>query len=138
MLSQLKAADGATLADPKYQGKGYLVHFWAGWCPPCLVELPEWLEAVKGWSGNQVIGVAVSLDKSWADAGKYFPASMVPVNVISLLDPTLESSQEFGSFQFPETYLLNSKKEIVYKFVGGQNWKDPKLIEFVMKSINSP
>lgn len=37
----LPGLDGETIRLSDYRGKVVFLNFWATWCPPCLVEMPE-------------------------------------------------------------------------------------------------
>jgi len=37
----LVAVDGSKHNLNQYQGKWLVVNYWATWCPPCIVEMPE-------------------------------------------------------------------------------------------------
>jgi thiol-disulfide isomerase/thioredoxin len=55
----LKDKDGAHYKLNDLRGKWVLVNFWAPWCPPCVLELPE-LEALqKQHREIQILAVAV-------------------------------------------------------------------------------
>ena len=45
----------------QWKGKVMVVNFWATWCPPCLVEIPEFIQLQKqyGTQGVQFIGIAI-------------------------------------------------------------------------------
>lgn len=114
---------GKTQRLSSLKGRPVLVHFWASWCPPCLEELPQFLETVKDFEGKGLAFVAISLDKSWQEAEKVLPASAAPSGLLYLLDEAQKTAEDFGSYQFPETYLLDSQGQILEKWVGAQDWK---------------
>ncbi|MCP4765592.1 MAG: TlpA family protein disulfide reductase [Gammaproteobacteria bacterium] len=37
----LTAVDGSQTNIRQYEGKWVVVNYWATWCPPCIVEMPE-------------------------------------------------------------------------------------------------
>jgi thiol-disulfide isomerase/thioredoxin len=53
-----------------YRGKVVLVDFWASWCPECLKEVPNILEAYRQYhdKGFEVIGVCLDDDRRPAEA----------------------------------------------------------------------
>lgn len=56
---QLETLDGekVTLAD--YKGKTVVLNFWATWCKPCLMEIPEFVKFSESHPDIPVLGVAV-------------------------------------------------------------------------------
>jgi thiol-disulfide isomerase/thioredoxin len=57
----LKDLDGKDISLAQYRGKIVLVNFWATWCEPCKVEIPELIELQQkyGAKGFTVLGVAM-------------------------------------------------------------------------------
>ena len=134
---ELKDLSGKVHRLQDFQGHPVIIHFWAGWCPPCLGEISEWIEFAKKLQGKPIQMIAISLDKNWEDAQKILPEKNLPTNVISLLDTEARVADQFGSYQYPETYVLNSRHEIVVKLVGAQRWSTPefsdRLLEILMR-----
>lgn len=133
----LKDAQGKSHRLSDLRGKIVLLHFWASWCPPCLGEIPVWLELAQEFEGKPLSLVAISLDESWEAAHKVLPAEKVPEGVTALLDTKLEVSDRYGSYAFPETYLINERGEIVTKWVGPQDWKSPEFLKLMNSLLNA-
>lgn len=55
----VKDLNGRTVRLSDYRGKVVLVNFWATWCPPCRVEVPDFvkLQREHGKQGLQIIGI---------------------------------------------------------------------------------
>jgi cytochrome c biogenesis protein CcmG/thiol:disulfide interchange protein DsbE len=119
---ELRDRQGATFRSASLRGAPALIHFWASWCAPCLEELPAWFKKVEESSGGALKFVAISLDTQWSDADSVLSKSKVPAGLVLLIDPEQASSESFGSYQFPETYLIDAEGRVLKKWVGAQNW----------------
>jgi thiol-disulfide isomerase/thioredoxin len=38
----------------EWHGKILIINFWATWCPPCLKEIPEFIQLQTEYSGQNV------------------------------------------------------------------------------------
>ena len=45
-----------------YRGRVVLLNFWATWCTPCLVEIPDLVRLRRDFEGEEVSIVGISLD----------------------------------------------------------------------------
>ena len=133
---ELPNSQGKIFKLKELQGKPVIVHFWASWCPPCIEEIPAWLEFTTRWKDKGLGFVAVSLDQNWADAHKILPDTRVPAHVISVLDAESTLPDGFGTYQYPETYLLDSQHKIVSKWVGPQDWEHPSILAALTQALS--
>lgn len=124
---ELPQADGQPFKLETLKGNAVMIHFWASWCAPCLGEIPHWLEFAAEWRGKPVRFVAVSLDRGWPEALRILPMSHLPSNAVSVLDREHSLPDQFGTYQYPETYLLDPQLNIVSKWIGPQEWSGPKI-----------
>ena len=46
-----------------YKGKVVFINFWASWCAPCQVELPELRRLADDYRGKKVAVVAINVDQ---------------------------------------------------------------------------
>lgn len=55
---KLKDISGRHLRLSDYRGKVVLINFWATWCPPCRMEIPDLVRLQRDYGSRlQVIGV---------------------------------------------------------------------------------
>jgi len=122
----LKDANGKDVRLKDFSDSVVIVHFWAQWCAPCLPELPEIQGAAKKLpkdrEGKNIVWLLVSQDESWEQAKKALDTAALTENVVAVLDPEAKLSAEFGTYQFPETYVLSREHGIAAKWIGPQEW----------------
>lgn len=106
-----------------------VLNFWATWCPPCVEEAPSlkrFAEQMRD-SGVTVIGVSVDHD---AQALERFVREMQLTFPIAR-DPDQTVASRYGTFKFPETYIIDSDGKIAEKLTGAVDWQDPKIVAYV-------
>jgi thiol-disulfide isomerase/thioredoxin len=86
------------------KGKVVVIDFFASWCKPCLMEIPEFIEARRAFSEDKVVFIGVSLDQ---DQGEYFRfVKQTPFNFpVHLADPDVMST--FGVKMIPKTLVYD-------------------------------
>lgn len=116
-----------TLKDLK--GKVVMVNFWATWCPPCVEETPslEKLSSDLRKLGVEVIGVSV--DRDPAALKKFISDNHLSFPIAR--DPDQAVASTYGTFQFPETYILDREGRVAEKIIGARDWGDPLMLSFV-------
>jgi peroxiredoxin len=119
-----------TVRLSQFRGKPVLLNFWATWCPPCVQEVPS-LVALQQQMGDKVTVLAVSMDVD-EEAYKNFTTKRMP-GVLTVRDPDHKSSTLFGTFAYPETFLIGRDGKIQRKFIGAVEWNSPDMIEYLNK-----
>ena len=116
-----------TVALRQFRGKPVVLNFWASWCAPCVEEMPSLVQLQK-IVGDKVTIVAVSED---ADDGAYRQfVRDHNVDLLTVRDPKQNTNVLYGTFKFPETYVIDKDGKIVRKFIGATNWTAPDLVEY--------
>jgi cytochrome c biogenesis protein CcmG, thiol:disulfide interchange protein DsbE len=123
-------SDGSQSADlAKLHGKIVVLNFWATWCPPCIEELPSLMELQRRMP--QVAVVAISTDQDEA-AYKRFLADH-HVELTTVRDGQQRVNALYGSFRYPETYVIDRNGMLRRKFIGPQTWTSPEIMEYLAK-----
>ncbi len=132
----LPALNGRPVSLSDFRGKVVMVHFWATWCPPCVEELPTLVPLNQSLAGKDFEMLAVSVDEGGAEAVTSF-MHRNNLNVPVLLDTAHEISSHYGTYKFPETYILDREGIVRYKIIGPRDWRDPGALELLQNMIAS-
>jgi len=107
--------DGVPLDTSTWRGRVTIVNFWATWCAPCQVEVPEFIELQRDHP-NRVQIIGLSLDDS-ADAVREFAAEMGINYPLAIVDPTV--GDLFGGvLALPTSFVIDPEGHIVARHVG--------------------
>jgi peroxiredoxin len=108
-----------------------VLNFWATWCPPCVEETPgleQFAEKMRA-QGVTVIGVSVDQD---AGAVQTFAAQQ-HLSFPIARDSDRSIASRYGTFQFPETYIIDRDGKVAEKLIGAVDWQDPRVSTFVQE-----
>lgn len=111
------------------RGRVVLVNFWATWCPPCVEESPsleKFAELMRN-QGVEVIGISVDQDPSALQ--KFIDQFHVTFTIGR--DPNQELAHRYGTFKYPETYIVDRDGRVAEKIISAIDWQDPRIIAFV-------
>lgn len=120
---------GKTLTRSSFGGKVLVLNFWASWCAPCVEEIPSLIAFQNELAKDGVVVVGVSIDaneklyKQFLDRYK--------VNFATSRDPEANVSASYGTFQIPETYIIDNTGKVREKIIANVNWMDPDLLKRV-------
>jgi cytochrome c biogenesis protein CcmG/thiol:disulfide interchange protein DsbE len=120
-----------TLSLHDFRGQVVVLNFWATWCPPCVEEMPSLVEMQRRMKDKGVTVVAVSVDVD-QNAYQQFRKDH-NVNLLTVRDPNQKSSNLYGTFKFPETYVIDRKGVMRRKFIGAVEWTAPEITDFLGK-----
>lgn len=135
---RLNNSQGKVIQSHHFQGKFKLVHFWASWCPPCVEELPELISLSKKLKEQPIQFILISTDTEWSEALKLARDGEGLNNVSILLDPSSKTAESFGTYQLPETYLLDGTGGVRMKWVGTQKWNSPEAVQGLKGWMSQP
>ena len=99
----------------KYAGKLVLLNFWATWCPPCKMEIPD-LVVLQTRYKEQFVIIGVSVDQDVETVKTFYRENKLNYPVIMASAGLLESYG--GITAIPTSFLVNKNGDAVSKIVG--------------------
>jgi cytochrome c biogenesis protein CcmG/thiol:disulfide interchange protein DsbE len=95
-------------------GEVTIVNMWASWCGPCVQEHPQ-LVALKQQYGLRLVGINYKDEP--AAARRFLARYGNPFDAIGA-DTTGRVAIDWGVYGVPETYVVDGRGRIAFKFVG--------------------
>ena len=99
-------ASGKTVRLADFRGKVVLLNFWATWCPPCMQEIPWFVEYQAKYEADGLVVLGVSMDESGWEAVRPLLAKM-PVNYRIMLGNDAVAREFGGVNSLPSTFLID-------------------------------
>ena len=126
----VKGMDGNAVSLAAARGKVVLLNFWATWCGPCRMEVPDLVELQKKYQDRlQVIGLVV--DDADEDAVRKF-AKRYGINYPVAM-ATDEMRFQFGGVPaLPTSFIIDARGRVVQKHIG---LRDPELYEMEVRAL---
>jgi cytochrome c biogenesis protein CcmG, thiol:disulfide interchange protein DsbE len=113
----------------EYRGQVVVLNFWATWCAPCVEELPSLVEMQRRMKAKGVTVLAVSVDVDEGAYKQFLKDHNVSLNTVR--DPSGKSNGLYGTFKFPETYIIDRNGVMRRKFIGEVDWTAPEIMDFL-------
>jgi len=130
---QITADNGKSVSLNNFGGKVLVLNFWATWCPPCVEEMPSLNQFAAQFKDKGVVVLGVSVDKD-PNAYKQFVRRLDPA-FLTARDPEMKINLEYGTVQYPETYIINAQGKVVNKIISSANWTDDKMLNYVQSLL---
>ncbi|MEO6803507.1 MAG: TlpA disulfide reductase family protein [Granulicella sp.] len=97
-----------------YRGKVVLLNFWATWCAPCLLEIPQFSAWQKEFGSDKFQVIGVSMD----DAS---PEVVQMVSKLKIAYPVLMGDEHLGTeyggiLGLPVTFLIDRDGKIAARY----------------------
>jgi cytochrome c biogenesis protein CcmG/thiol:disulfide interchange protein DsbE len=120
-----------TVTLSQFKGQVVVLNFWATWCPPCIEEMPSLVQMQERMKSKGVTVLAVSVDVDDNNSRRFLREHNV--NLLSVRDADQKSNELYGTFKFPETYIIDRNGVVRRKFIGAVDWTEPEVIDFLGK-----
>jgi cytochrome c biogenesis protein CcmG, thiol:disulfide interchange protein DsbE len=115
----------------QFKGQVVVLNFWATWCPPCIEEMPSLVQMQQRMKSKGIKVLAVSVDVDDASYRRFLRDHNV--DLLSVRDPDQKANSLYGTFKFPETYIVDRNGIVRRKFIGAVDWTEPDVLEYLSK-----
>ena len=118
------------IQDINNEGSPIVINFWATWCKPCKKELNTIAEVYEEWQDDTGVKiVAISIDDSRSSSRVAPYVNSVGWDYEVYLDLNKDLARAMGVSTVPHTFLLNSKKEIIWEHRGYVDGDEDDLLD---------
>ena len=124
----LRNDDGQVVALADFRGKIAIVNFWATWCAPCIEEMPSLNRLAERYAdkGLQILGVSLDEDP---DSYRAF-LTKNHISFLTLRDPSHDTSERYGTFKLPESYIISRDGRLLNKVIGAADWTSQQMLSY--------
>ena len=117
---EVESLAGGKLSLASYAGRPLFVNFWATWCGPCRIELPE-MEAI--WASREfgdLAIIAISIGER-RDTVEMFVTEEIPLTFDVAIDPSGKFNDTYNIIGMPTSYFLDTGGVVKDVNIGGMN-----------------
>lgn len=126
-----EAVDGKKYSMKDFKGKTVWLNFFATWCGPCLVEIPELNKLSE--KHEDVIFISIGRDHTVEELIPF--AENKKMTYLVGADPNKEIYSLFADKYIPRNYLINKKGKIVHQEIGYNAESFEELVHGLEKMI---
>jgi thiol-disulfide isomerase/thioredoxin len=101
-----KGLDGKLVSSDQFKGKVVVLDFWATWCVPCRLEIPDYEALQRKYAGEGLVIIGVSLDQEGVAVVRRFVARHGVNYLVVMGDDDMANA--FGGIDaYPTTYIID-------------------------------
>ncbi len=112
----LKDPDGKTVSSDNFKGKVVILDFWATWCPPCRMEIPNFVELQEKYKEKGLVVVGISLDEGPSVVKTFMRENKI--NYPMVMGNSTVAEKYSSDDGIPTTFLIDRQGHVVAKHVG--------------------
>lgn len=130
----LETLEGKKVSLKDYKGKVVFLNFWATWCPPCKVEMPDMDSLYKKYKDKGLVMLAVNMQESAGTVKKFMKKNGYSFTV--LMDTNGDVTELYNAIYIPITYIIDKEGRLAGKAMGAREWNNDavsNLLEELLK-----
>lgn len=124
--------DRPNISLSNLEGKTLYIDFWASWCAPCIISLPEYNELYKKYKQDGLEIIAINVDNPIEDGLDFLLDT--PLDFLIPQDPEGDAAELFGVIGMPSSYLISPGGNVELVHMGFRNG-DIDIIEEEIKKV---
>lgn len=133
-LGRIITDDGSEITLADRRGKLVLVNFWATWCAPCIIEMPELDELQARLGSDDFEVMAVSMDRTM-DAARRFYQENGLAHLALYHDPALRMAMSAGARGLPTTILYDRHGGEIGRLTGEAAWASEDAVALIEAAL---
>ena len=131
---ELKDMHGKPHSLSDYRGKVVLVNFWAGWCHPCIQEIPELIRLAEIFNDKPFVILAVNVGEERHKLAGF--VKKMDEHMVILMDTDSANFKSWKGIGLPSTFVLDPPGNIRYEAYGPVNWDRPDVVDSFTALMN--
>ncbi|MBL8023817.1 MAG: redoxin domain-containing protein [Elusimicrobia bacterium] len=122
----LQDTNGKTVSLADFKGKVVFLDFWATWCPPCRISMPDVEKLHRHFQGKPVQVLGLNLDENPEKVKRFVEQKKIPYPV--LLAGDSDVARSYGVGGIPHFVLIDQDGRLVNDWSGyapefAGNWR---------------
>ena len=99
---------------------------------PCIAETPSLNQFQRKFRDKGVVVLGVSVDKNPKKYKRFLDHFRLTFDTYR--DPDATISAEYGTFQYPETFVIKDGR-IMRKYISEQNWTSDEIGQYIQSLL---
>ncbi|MCO6449256.1 MAG: TlpA family protein disulfide reductase [Caldilineales bacterium] len=107
--------DGTTTHLSDYRGRPVLLNFWATWCPPCRLEMPD-LEAAYKQYGDDLVVLGIDAGEAHESVATF--QKEMGISLPLVIDPRQEVMAAYKTNSLPSSFFIDRNGRVRVRWIG--------------------
>jgi peroxiredoxin len=118
----LEDTSGKKVSLKDLRGQYVIIDFWATWCPPCLMSIPELADLHRKYSPKGLVVLGISLDDPQKVDGRAMSAfkskHRIDYTILRGSEKVVSDYSKSAGMAIPTMFFVDREGRIVEKLVG--------------------